>query len=59
MASCLVDLYKQFVETLNDWTLTLNNGESVCVANIDFAKAFDSVCTSELLCKLQSFNPVN
>jgi len=42
------------LETLNDWTLTINNGKSVCISNVDFAKAFDSVCTSKLLCKLQS-----
>jgi len=43
------------LETLNDWTLTINNGKSVCITNVDFAKAFDSVCTSKLLCKLQSY----
>ena len=43
------------LEMLSDWTLALNNGKSVCVANIDFAKAFDSVCTSKLLNKLQSY----
>jgi len=32
-----------FLEMLNDWTLALNNGKSVCNANFDFAKAFDSV----------------
>jgi len=43
------------LDTLNDWTLALNNGKSVCIANVDFATAFESVCTSTLLCKLQSY----
>jgi len=42
------------LQTLNDTTLALNTGKSVCIANVDFAKPFDSVCTSKLLCKLQS-----
>jgi len=41
------------LETFNDWTLALNNGKSVCIANVDFAKAFDSVC--KLLCEVQSY----
>jgi len=48
------------LETLNDWTLTLNNGKSVCIANAHFPKAFDLVCTSKLLCKLKPMEyPVN
>jgi len=43
------------LETFNDWKLALNNGKSVCIAKVDFAKAFDSVCTSKLLRKLQSY----
>jgi len=43
------------LETLNDWKLALNNSKSVYIVNVDFAKAFDSVCTSKLLCKLQSY----
>jgi len=43
------------LETLNDWTLVLINGKSVCIVNVDFAKAFDLVCTSILLSKLQSY----
>jgi len=31
------------LETLNAWTLTLNNGKAVCIANVNFAKAFNSV----------------
>ena len=43
------------LETFNDWTLALNDKNSVVVANIDFAKAFDTVCHSKLQCKLQSY----
>jgi len=43
------------LERLNDWTLALKNGKSVSIVNVDFAKAFGSVCTSQLLCKLQSY----
>ena len=43
------------LEAFNDWTLALNDKNSVAVANIDFAKAFDSVSHSKLLCKLQSY----
>jgi len=42
------------LETLNDWTLALNYGKSICIANVDFAKVFKSVCTSKLLCKIHS-----
>ena len=42
------------LEAFNDWTLALNDKNSVAVANIDFAKAFDTVSHSKLLCKLQS-----
>ena len=43
------------LESISDWTLALNDNKSVAVANIDFAKAFDSVCTSKLIYKLQSY----
>jgi hypothetical protein len=42
-------------ETLNDWTLALDNKSSVTVAYIDFCRAFDSVCHQKLLLKLQSY----
>jgi ribonucleases P/MRP protein subunit RPP40 len=43
------------LESICDWTLALNDSKSVAVANIDFAKAFDSVCTGKLLHKLSSY----
>jgi len=57
MASCLVDLLQTICgkrSMTGQWTLSLNNGKSICNANLDLAKAFDSVCISKLLCKLQS-----
>ena len=41
-------------ETFNDWTLTLTHKNSIPVANIDFAKALDTVCHNKLQHKLQS-----
>jgi hypothetical protein len=43
------------LETLNDWTLTINDKKSVGAVYIDFAKAFDSVCGAKLLKKLASY----
>jgi len=40
------------LDTINDWTLALNNRNSVTFANIDFAKAFDRVSHCKLKCKL-------
>jgi len=42
------------LETLNDWTLAINDRKSVGVAYVDFAKAFDTVCHRKLLTKLSS-----
>jgi len=39
------------VETLNDWTINIRNGNYTRIAYIDFAKAFDTVCHSKLLFK--------
>jgi len=36
------------LECINDWTLILQNKDSVTVAYIDFSKAFDSVCHVKL-----------
>jgi len=32
------------LESVSDWTLAMNNGQSVMVAYVDYAKAFDVVC---------------
>jgi len=37
------------LESVSDWTLALNNGQSVMVAYVDYAKAFDVVCHKKLL----------
>ena len=37
------------LETLNDWTTSLDAKHDVCVAYFDFAKAFDRVSTPKLL----------
>ena len=42
-------------ETLNDWTIAVNNRQSVTVAYIDCRKAFDSVCHSKLFIKLSAY----
>jgi len=43
------------LETLNDWTLTINNNKSIAVAYIDYEHAFDCVSHSKLLLKLRSY----
>ena len=43
------------VESLNDWTLAVNNRQVVSVAYIDYKKAFDSVCHSKLFIKLNAY----
>ena len=43
------------LESLNDWSLSIENGEYETVAYIDFAKAFDSVCHSKLIAKLRMY----
>src|SRR5664279_51238 len=40
------------LETLQDWTLTVKDRQSVVVAYIDFSKAFDCVSREKLLFKL-------
>jgi len=42
------------LEAVSDWTLALNNGQSVMVAYVDYAKAFDVVCHNKLLSKLSA-----
>jgi len=43
------------LDTFNGWTLALNSKNSVAVAYIDFAKAFDTVSQCKLVCKLESY----
>ena len=43
------------LESLNDWSIAVENGKSQMVAYIDFAKAFDSVCHAKLLVKLNDY----
>jgi len=45
----------QLLNCLNDWTEALELGIPVDIITIDFAKAFDSVVHSKLLCKLLGF----
>ena len=42
-------------ETLNDWTLAIDNKQSVTVPYIDYQKAFDSVCHNKLFIKLKAY----
>ena len=42
------------IESLNDWTVNVNNKHYTRVAYIDFARAFDTVCHSKLLFKLRA-----
>ena len=43
------------LESISDWTLSINNKKSVGIAYIDYKRAFDSVSTSKLLLKLRSY----
>jgi len=43
------------LETVNDWTITLDNHLKIDAICIDFQKAFDSVSRSKLLTKLSSY----
>ena len=43
------------IESLNDWTLSLSNHESVIIGYVDFARAFDSVSHPKLFIKLQGY----
>ena len=46
------------LDSLNDWTLAINNKNSVTVAYVDYSKAFDVVCHSKLMHKLQHYGIV-
>jgi len=43
------------LETLNDWTLAIQNKQSVVVAYINYSKAFDCVSRKKLLIKLSAY----
>ena len=43
------------LESLNDWTLSISNHESVVVGYIDFARAFDFISHPKLFIKLQGY----
>jgi len=45
----------QLLDCLNDWSLNIENKQSLDVIYIDFAKAFDSVVHRKLLSKLTSY----
>ena len=40
------------LQSVNDWTLALNNRQNVAIAYIDYAKAFDVLIHVKLLHKL-------
>jgi len=42
------------MESLNDWTLAVNNRQGVSVAHIEYKKAYDSLCHSKLFIKLNA-----
>jgi hypothetical protein len=43
------------LETLNDWTLAIDNKNALSAVYIDFARAFDTVCRSKLCYKLSCY----
>ena len=43
------------LESVNDWSITLNNRNNVAVAYIDFQRAFDSVTHPKLAHKLKAY----
>jgi len=43
------------LESVNDWTIAIDNKNSVTVAYVDFAKAFDSVSHPKLFHKLKAY----
>ena len=45
----------QLIETINDWSFPLENRFSVHSADLDFAKAFDTVSHHKLIFKLESY----
>ena len=45
----------QLLETIEDWSAAIEDGDPLDVAYLDFAKAFDSVPHARLIGKLQSY----
>lgn len=43
------------LESVNDWTLIVQNKNAVAIAYIDFSRAFDSVSHTKLLARLYSY----
>ena len=43
------------LESINDWTLYIENSNAVVIAYVDFSKAFDSVCHEKLFVRLLSY----
>ncbi len=43
------------LESINDWTLSLQNKHGTSIAYIDFSKAFDTVSHNKLFCRLESY----
>ena len=43
------------LQSVNDWTLALNNRQNVAIAYVDYAKAFDVVIHVKLLHKLAAY----
>jgi len=43
------------LESVNDWTILVQNKKAVTIAYIDFSRAFDSVSHTKLLARLHSY----
>ena len=52
---CRKSTTTNILETLNDWSLALNQRKGVAAAYIDYAKAFDTVCHDKLCHKLAAY----
>ena len=46
------------LDSLNDWTLAINNKNFITVAYVDYSTAFDVVCHSKLMHRLQHYGIV-
>jgi len=47
---------KMYIQlSMHDWTLKIENKQSLDIIHIDFAKAFDSVAHTKLIAKLTSY----